>query len=399
MSSANNILYDLAASQPNEADFHGGAEYAKVVFRRIAGLVQNEKLSAFYDASRKMSNDVKALADKEEVELIAVCTDRDVQDLVSSGVFSRFYSALPYRYHQIDFSGVHTVFTIHGLRPIEQPTDTYEIVYCRTAKEGVKYVFKQILTERYREHKRRQVRGLLGAPSEGMEITVPSNHTKYSLLGNFPALNPEQIKILHSPIKELPPASETRRESQRLGKYSVQSRGFFLVTSARRWVKNAYRAVKAFDDLFSTFEGIEKKVLVLGVHENSRLDRGLANPDRFVFRGYLPAEDLNLLYRQAFAFVYPTLNEGFGYPPLESMRYGTPVLAAATSAVTEICGDAVLYFNPLDEGEIKNRALTILFDEEIWNRYSRKGGQRFEMIKERQEHMLDELCDLILGRC
>jgi glycosyltransferase involved in cell wall biosynthesis len=232
-----------------------------------------------------------------------------------------------------------------------------------------------------------------------MEITVPSNHTKYSLLGNFPALNPGQIKILYSPIKELPPASETRHKSQRPDKYSVQSRDFFLVTSARRWVKNAYRAVKAFDELFSTFEGIEKKVLVLGVHENSRLGRGLANPDRFVFRGYVPAEDLNLLYRQAFAFVYPTLNEGFGYPPLESMRYGTPVLAAATSAVTEICGDAVLYFNPLDEGEIKNRALSILFDEEIWKRYSKKGRQRFEMIKERQEHMLDELCDLILGRC
>ncbi len=58
------------------------------------------------------------------------------------------------------------------------------------------------------------------------------------------------------------------------------------------------------------------------------------------------------LYRDATLFVYPRLYEGFGFPPLEAMGLGCPVLTSNTSSMPEICGDAAFYFNPVDPGAL-----------------------------------------------
>jgi glycosyltransferase involved in cell wall biosynthesis len=64
--------------------------------------------------------------------------------------------------------------------------------------------------------------------------------------------------------------------------------------------------------------------------------------------GFVPDADLNVLYRHASWFVFPSLYEGFGLPPLEAMANGCPVLAAQAASIPEVYGDAVLYFDPHD---------------------------------------------------
>jgi glycosyltransferase involved in cell wall biosynthesis len=77
------------------------------------------------------------------------------------------------------------------------------------------------------------------------------------------------------------------------------------------------------------------------------------------------AEDATLAraYRDAALFVYPSLYEGFGFPPLEAMSMGCPVLVNRTSSLPEICGDAAFYFNPSDVDELSQRLTAILADE------------------------------------
>lgn len=67
-------------------------------------------------------------------------------------------------------------------------------------------------------------------------------------------------------------------------------------------------------------------------------------------------ETLASLYRNASLFVYPSLHEGFGFPPLEAMSVGCPVLVSSTASLPEICGDAAQYFDPTDECDLQ-RAL------------------------------------------
>jgi glycosyltransferase involved in cell wall biosynthesis len=72
--------------------------------------------------------------------------------------------------------------------------------------------------------------------------------------------------------------------------------------------------------------------------------------------GRVNDEALRALYEGAMGFVWPSLYEGFGIPPLEAMALGTPVLASCSSAMPEILGDAALFFDPEDPADIQ-RAL------------------------------------------
>ena len=105
---------------------------------------------------------------------------------------------------------------------------------------------------------------------------------------------------------------------------------------------------------------------------------------------------LDTLHRNAYCFVYPSLAEGFGYSPLESMKYEVPVIASSVSSIPEICGDAVLYTNPKSIPEIKNRILQIL-DHEIYNEIKNKCLKHYKKIAKKQDKDLDALIKYILS--
>ena len=122
----------------------------------------------------------------------------------------------------------------------------------------------------------------------------------------------------------------------------------------------------------------------------------MKNPDRFVFLDYVDRNVLNLLAKNAYGFIYPSLNEGFGYPPIESMRYGVPVAASGTSSVPEICGDAVLYFDPYSISEIKNRIIQLL-NSDIYNQLIEKSKKQYEFISSKQKKDLELLADYLIS--
>ena len=80
-------------------------------------------------------------------------------------------------------------------------------------------------------------------------------------------------------------------------------------------------------------------------------------------------------YAQAKLFVYPSLNEGFGFPPLEAMSLGCPVLASRVSAIPEICGDAPFYFDPADQASFTYQLSRALGDEAARQRAIASGKQ------------------------
>src|SRR5205823_13449284 len=71
------------------------------------------------------------------------------------------------------------------------------------------------------------------------------------------------------------------------------------------------------------------------------------------FLGFLPDETLAALYRLASVFVFPSLYEGFGLPPLEAMASGTPVVTSNVSSLPEVVGDAAVLVDPYDAIDIK----------------------------------------------
>jgi glycosyltransferase involved in cell wall biosynthesis len=85
------------------------------------------------------------------------------------------------------------------------------------------------------------------------------------------------------------------------------------------------------------------------------------------------------LMKNASAFVYPTLFEGFGFPPLEAMSCGCPVIVSDNSSLPEVCGDAAYYVNPEDENEIARGIIEVLSDKNLKSQLRARGFERVQL--------------------
>jgi len=90
-------------------------------------------------------------------------------------------------------------------------------------------------------------------------------------------------------------------------------------------------------------------------------------------------EDLNLFYNCADLFIFPSLYEGFGIPPLEAFACGTPVAASNATAIPEICGNGAYYFNPRSIDSIKDAVLNILKSPSLQSELIKNGLEKAEM--------------------
>ena len=97
---------------------------------------------------------------------------------------------------------------------------------------------------------------------------------------------------------------------------------------------------------------------------------------RVVLPGYVPEEDVTVLYTHAQAFVYPSLYEGFGLPVVEAMACGTPVLTSRSSSLAEIGEGAALLVDPHDERAIADGLEALATDRDLHARLSAEGRKR-----------------------
>lgn len=103
--------------------------------------------------------------------------------------------------------------------------------------------------------------------------------------------------------------------------------------------------------------------------------------DNIVFAGYRTDAELATLYRDATGYVFPSLYEGFGLPPLEAMRFGTPVLASSRGSLPEVLGDAALYADPERPDGFAEGIAKLLSDPALRSALSEKGRLRAKKFR------------------
>lgn len=387
------LLYDLTATQPLSGKYHGGGEYGKILFDRLLSVRENAQIVVLYRPDLWVDQAIKKKIDREDISLIPKLAEEPLEYILSEVNPDRFYTALPYSYHSVDFSGIEVVMTIHGLRPMEMPTDQFEYRYEQNLRGWGKYAIKQLLRSWYVRQKWKERRKLVTLQAEEKTIIVPSNHTKYALLDAFKEVEDDEVRVFYSPRRRNVEAVERSTLEEK----GIEPGGYILLVSGGRWIKNAYRAVRALDTLFERRSEVDLNVVITGVDHPESIFGRLDNPGRFQYLDYVERPLLEGLYKHAFCFLYPSLNEGFGYPPLEAMRYETPVLCSAVTSLPEICRDGVLYFNPYSQREMRNRVLMLLKNEDVYRSYVHRARDRYSAVAEKQDQMLDDLCALILS--
>ncbi len=391
------LLFDGTVYQRG-TKYHGGGEYSNSVFRELLKHLDSCTIEVFFDPNYGRSNPFFSLCKEAGIRLHAVNDPVRLRRLILSGGFTRVYSALPledyYRGLKLPQS-VSVVFTVHGLRQLERLNENMPPAG-RMDPVG-KWLDRLAWIGKCRKEYREaysHYQWQLGGIGNGSVITV-SNHSKYSLMSYYPELKEKDIRVFYSPPKIAPEQGAVTADI--LKKYGVSDKRFGLLISADREEKNAVRGMIAYDRVFSTGGAripADYKVIVLGVDQKNKYRKYVKNTKRFVLEKYVSAEELEAMYRHAQLFLYPTLNEGFGYPPLEAMKYGTLCACSAVTSVPELCGNAVLYFNPMCVEEMANRILQS-FDQEIVKEKTAEMSKRYPEIEARQLRDLQGIAEYL----
>ena len=429
------LLFDLIAAQPEgSSPVSGGGEYTRRVLDGLLRVLDDRDtgtvLHGVYDVRKILSPDITESFKTRGAPLHAISSVSELPGLLREIEADRFFSALPLRYSRLQTNRRKTgradtggtaaspgdraipdrcefVFTIHGLRPLELPWDSTELQYAYSVRGFLRHLVARLGGRSYARARKREFRRLFALATHRRIITV-SNHSLHSIQAFFPELTGVPIHVLYSPGGASPAvpgaasgadagnAPEKREFFSSLG---VEPGSYYLLIGANRWGKNAFRAIQALRELSEAGQ-ITRPVIITGAGRAPWIRKLEREPDslRLISLDYVERRELETLYRDAFAFIFPTLNEGFGYPPIEAMAYGTPVLASAVSSVPEVTGNAALLVDPRSIPELKTRILQLEHDTVLRERLHRDGPVRAAEILNRQESMLRELIAILLDR-
>jgi glycosyltransferase involved in cell wall biosynthesis len=209
-------------------------------------------------------------------------------------------------------------------------------------------------------------------------ITV-SNYSKSDIQKYF-GVDDEIITVTH--LAADPIFRPLNREGSKrviFNKYGVDKK-YVLYLGGFSQRKNIARLIKAFKKVILEKEEVIN-LLILGEYSRSykdlwKLTEELDLCEYVKFLNFVPTADLPHFYNGAEVFVYPSLYEGFGLPPLEAMQCGTPVVTSNVSSIPEIVGDSCILADPYSTDSIAASILKLLLDEDEWHKYSLMGMEK-----------------------
>lgn len=209
-------------------------------------------------------------------------------------------------------------------------------------------------------------------------VIADSEATKRALsfFFNYPL---ERIQVVYAGVSgEYRPVAGTEQMAHVRRKYNLPDKYLlFLGTIEPR--KNVKLLLQAFHRIAKQAD--PTKLVICGrygwlAEDVYKVYDKLKLEGKVIFLGYVEDEDKPYLYSGARGFVYPSLYEGFGLPPLEAMACGVPVITSDISSLPEVVGDAGILVDPENEEELAEQMLRIANDDELNASLSAKGLQR-----------------------
>ncbi|KMT22834.1 glycosyltransferase family 4 protein [Clostridium cylindrosporum] len=194
----------------------------------------------------------------------------------------------------------------------------------------------------------------------------------------------EKIKVTHLAADHIfSPLDKEETKKSIYEKYGI-TEDFILYLGGFSSRKNVKSILVAFSKIYKNLSK-DYKVVILGPsrdeHEKlTNLAETLSIKDKVQFTGFVPHEDLPLFYNAASLFVYPSLYEGFGLPPLEAMSCKCPVITSDISAIPEVVGDGALLINPYDIDDLKDSMEKVLEDSSTRENIILKGYERSKLF-------------------
>jgi glycosyltransferase involved in cell wall biosynthesis len=213
-------------------------------------------------------------------------------------------------------------------------------------------------------------------------IFAVSNFTRNEIEKLF-EIPSERIEVVYNAIDErFLRGHATAADRELIAKRYQVTYPFLLYAGRISSHKNVVRMIEAFSALKTELERDQAypdlKLIIIGddLSGNPDLRRTVVRSDvqnDVRFLGFVPIEVLRIFYDEAKIFVFPSLYEGFGLPPLEAMAHGTPVVTSNVSSLPEVVGNAAVLVNPENVFEIMRALHKVLMDQALRDRMKERG--------------------------
>lgn len=190
----------------------------------------------------------------------------------------------------------------------------------------------------------------------------------------------EKIVVIPLAAREIycPLDNKEKLKEKLKEKYDLKEE-FILYVGALEPRKNVKTLIYAFDTLIKEY----KEILLVVISGASWLEEDIYKlveklnlKDKIKFLKLIPEEELPIFYNLAKIFVYPSLYEGFGFPVLEALSCGTPVITSNTSSLPEVVGNAAIMVNPLDTKVLAEKMYEVLTNRELQLKLKKAGIKR-----------------------
>lgn len=213
------------------------------------------------------------------------------------------------------------------------------------------------------------------AAKRSKKVIAVSQNTKDDII-EYLKIDPEKIEVIHNGIGEEFTVVDPEKCKKTLHKYGIKQE-FLLYTGVWRYHKNLPRLVAAFEKIK---QDLDIQLVITGkpdpqYPEVQEVTNNLGLQKDVIFTGHVREEELIHLYNAARIYVFPSLYEGFGLPPLESMKCGTPVAASNSSSIPEVCGEGnAVFFDPTNVDDIAAKITMLYKDADLQAQLVEKGA-------------------------
>lgn len=183
----------------------------------------------------------------------------------------------------------------------------------------------------------------------------------------FAKVNSRKITVTHEAADKITEKPEPIED--------LEGKQFIMYIGRPTPHKNLGRLIDAFESLRQKHPELRlvlagKKDSLYRQHEREVTRRGIKN---VIFTDFVSEGQLRWLYENTAAYVFPSLSEGFGLPPLEAMQHGAPVVASNATCIPEVCQDAALYFDPLDVRDMADKISQMITDQKLRRKHIERG--------------------------